>query len=243
MARALYFYLPLEIRLLEEIVDSHLEAFGEELKDLFSDEELEVFQRQLDEMAPFSISPRSSELSFDHFDTEPSEEKRKLFEDSRSSLVLENLPFLETNPFQVSSIRSFLNRVREVLIDEEGLGELHSKDEFLKKVSGLRGVEDLLPESQPIQAPLRQNITIPVEPIDFLIRDVYLEVDRILRGNLLEKTLIGLRDEKDSLKDLFFIVRESRLSSDELFSRSGLSAKAFDDDLERLKFFLKKIGP
>lgn len=241
MARALYIYVPLDLRLLEGIVDAHLESFAEELKDLFSDDELETFQRQLDEMASFSISQRSTELSFDHFETSPSEGKRNLFDRAKSSLVLEPLPFLETNPFQVSSIRSFLSRLDEVLIDDEGLGELYKKEEYLQKISELRGVEALFQAELPSPKVSPKSLFIPVEPIDFLVRDVYLEVDRILFENQLERTLLKLREEKDSLKDLFFIVRENRLTPDELFRRSGLSAKSFDDDLEKLKFFLKRI--
>ena len=242
MARALYLYVPVDVRILEEIVDSHLEAFAEELKDLFSDEELETFQRQLDELASFAISPRSSELIFDHFDTDPSEKKRELFERSRTALVLENLPFLESNPIQVSSIRSFLNRLDEALIDEEGLGELYFREDYLQKITPLKGLEALLKDEESVVQKTPRLSFIPVEPIDFLVRDVYLEMDRLLRDKQLQAALIELQGEKESLKELFFIVRESRLPPDELFRRSGLSAKSFDDDLEKLKFFLRKIG-
>ncbi len=243
MARALYVYAPLDVRLLEEVVESHVESFGEEIKDLFSDDELEIFHRQLDEMAPFSVSAKPHELQFDDFEADPdNKEKRDLFGRVHSLVVLENLPFLETNVFQVSSIRAFLERLPEVLVDEEGLGDLLSKDEYLQKIASLKGIETVLKEVSPRVAPVSKPSFIPVEPIDFLIRDVYQEMERILREKLLEKVLIDLRSEKETLKDLFFIVREGQLPPDELFKRSGLSAKNFDDDLEKLKFFLKRRG-
>lgn len=241
MARSLYVYTPLDLRLLEEVVDAHVQSFGEELKDIFSDDELESFHRELEEMAPFSVCSRPHDLRFEDFDTDPNaEDKKLLFTRSKTSIVIENLPFLETNPFQVSSLRSLLGRLPEVLVDDEGLGELFTKEEYLQKLSPLKGIETYPQETATVIVAEKRKLFVPVDPIDFLIRDVYQEMERILRDGLLEKTLLHLQDEKEFMKDLFFIIRENRPSPEELFKRSGLIAKDFDDSLEKLKFFLRK---
>jgi hypothetical protein len=39
----------------------------------------------------------------------------------------------------------------------------------------------------------------------------------------------------------FFAIKDEKLDASSLLRKSGLNAKDFDDNLERLKFFLKKI--
>lgn len=242
MAQALYLYVPLDVRLVEEIIDSHSRSFEEELKDLFSEDELESFHEKLETMALYSVNLKPQEITFDDFETDLSDPaKRALFDSSRALVVLDNIPFLESNAFQVSTLRSFLDRLPEVLVDETGLGRLLSKKEYLEKIAHLRGIDTYIQTQKP---PQRQesSSSVPVEPIDFLVRDTYQQMERIVSEKLLEKTLIALRTEKDSVKDLFFLVRESRPEPTELFRRSGLKSKAFGDDLERLMIFLRSQG-
>lgn len=242
MARSLYIYSPLDPRILGELVAAHVESFEDELDEIFSEAELETLAPKLDELASFVPGPIPGEISFDDFDTDLEDStKRELFGRCRSSLTLENLPYLESHPYQVSSLRRLLQRFPEALVDDEGLGTLYEKNEYLSRIAGLKGLSVIEAVSLPRHTPEQGKSFVPVDPIDFLVRDTYQEMERILKGRLLESALIKLKDERQILKDLFFLIRESRPSPEELFRRSGLGAKDFDDDLEKLKLFLRKV--
>ena len=51
MSRAHYIYSRLGIKEMESIIKDFQEKFDETLKDTFSDEELETFEKKLDDMA------------------------------------------------------------------------------------------------------------------------------------------------------------------------------------------------
>jgi hypothetical protein len=50
-----------------------------------------------------------------------------------------------------------------------------------------------------------------------------------------------LKEQSEKLKKTFFAIKDEKLDASSLLKKSGLNAKDFDDNLERLKFFLKKI--
>ena len=70
-------------------------------------------------------------------------------------------------------------------------------------------------------------------PIDFLIRDVYKEIERIRD--------IDLEIMPEKCQMILKPMLKEKLQAEELFSKSGLNPKSFDDHLEKLKFTLKKI--
>jgi hypothetical protein len=68
-----------------------------------------------------------------------------------------------------------------------------------------------------------------------LIQDVYKEFDRLKNKNLDQNEL------SEKVQKIFLIMRNEKLDSEELFRKTGLGAKDFDDGLERLKFWLRKF--
>ena len=91
------------------------------------------------------------------------------------------------------------------------------------------------------EAPREIKTNKPVDPIDFLILDVYKEIQRLQQSGKLMLALEGLQQQSEKTKKIFFVMREERLEAGALFQKCGLGAKDFDDYLEKLKFFLKKI--
>lgn len=239
MSRSHYFYFKLSVRDLEALVSAYQVEFDALLEDCFSDEELGTFEKQIDAIAAVYVQPILSEMSFDDFyaDDKNEEAQRSFFESAKSSICLENLPYFESNPFQVTYLKSLLSRFSEVLIDRGGVNELVFKDQYLQELSKYKDIDSLIPE---YVAPKQEVKTSrPVDPIDFFIFDVYKEIDRLRSEG---KTAdINLADQSEKLKKIFFVMSAETLDSSALLRKTGLNAKEFDDTLERLKFFLKKI--
>lgn len=221
---------------------AHQKSFDEELSDLFTDEELGHFERSLEEMASLVPQEIFPELSYDDFEEAPSgnEERRDFFERCQSCLCLENMPFLETNRFQVSYLKELIKRLGPALVDQEQFGTLLWREEFEEELHRHRSIDDLVPPVTEVYRP--KESSAPVDPIDFLIRDVYREFERLHSQGKLVQALTGLQEESEKLKKLFFLLREEKLEGSLLYQRSGLNPKDFDDTLEKLKFYLRRFS-
>ena len=239
MSRSHYFYFKLSVKDLEPLVSAYQVEFDALLEDCFSDEELIQYEKMIDAIAAVYVQPILSEMSFDDFyaDEKNEEVQRSFFESARSSICLENLPYFESNPFQVTYLQSLLSRFPEVLIDSGGVHELVFRDQYLLELSKHKDIDSLISE---YVAPKQEVKTSrPVDPIDFFIFDVYKELDRLkAEGKTAD---IRLDDQSEKLKKIFFVMSAEKLDSSALLRKTGLGAKEFDDTLERLKFFLKKI--
>jgi hypothetical protein len=226
---------------LQRLVISHQEEFDLLLGDNFSDEELIGFEAAIDEIGAVYAQPLLSELSFDDFYPQPGREfdQKNFFSSCNSVLIIENLPFLETNPFQITYLIDLLEKFDQVLIDRGGVTELLLKPEFLRDLYKFKSLESLLEKKVPVVQ--KNKLRVPVEPIDFLVRDVYLEIDRLLAN-------LGESDFQDSLllqsspvQKLFKIMQKEKLNPEDIYLLSGLIPKDFSDHLEKLKLFLKKL--
>lgn len=238
MSRTLYFYLPHPVDVLKDLVEAHQQRFEQTLKDTFDDDELAGFESLLDSIAAISVDPIISEMSFEDFYADPHQEtaQRDFFSHCLSCISLENLPFLESHAFQVSYLQELLALFDEVLIDRGGVSELCFKKTYLEELSGLRSLEHFLGPKIPARKETKKFQ--PVDPIDFLVLDVYKELER-LRSKSLLPTWQNVPDEK--AKKLFYVMEKEFLDPASLYSKSGLSAKDFDDYLEKLKFWLRSI--
>jgi len=217
-----------------------MEAFKEEfdhlLNDSFTEFELEHFEKQIDSIAAVYVQPVLEELSFDDFYADPvfENDQRMFFERCKSTIVLENLPYLESNSFQVSYLKMLLTKFDDVLIDRGGVSELCFKDQFLKDLSGFKTIDSLL---KPIEKVVEvKTPSKPVDPIDFLIMDVYRELNR-LKGAPVNPE--GLPPK--IIKIFAVMEAEPKLGADALLRKTSLNPKDLDDGLERLKFWLRKL--
>lgn len=240
MSLSLTFYFPFSPNDLETIIESFRKEFDELLKDSFADSELEVFEAKLDALGAVYVQPVMDELSFHDFypDPEKSDEQESFFKKAKSSLCIENLPYLETNPFQVSYLRMLAGKFSNFLVDRGGVHELLFKEDFLKLLESLKSMDKLL-LSPPVEETKRSGKNFyPVDPLDFIFVDVIKEFEKLRSsGKEIDASTLGEAPKK---------ILNALLKSDfdhpiELFKASGLGAKAFDDGLERLKFFLRSL--
>jgi len=236
MASTHYFYLPIKLNDLNALVKAHQEKFDLFLGDTFEDHELEKFEKLIDSLCAVYVQPVLSELSFEDFycDIENETKQRFFFEACKSVIVLENMPYLETNPFQVSYLLQLLSLVDEVLIDQGGLAELVFKENYLGKLRKYKNLDSLVPSYGELRADIKTSL--PIDPIDFLIIDVYKEIKRLQKSNL-----IPSEGPSQKSHQIFKVMISGEYDAQTLFRKSGLMAKDFDDNLERLKFWLRKI--
>lgn len=238
MSKQMSFYFPLRVSELDALVSAFQKEFDELIKDSFSDDELEHVEKKLDALAAVYVTPVMSEISFDDFEAD--ESLRVFFTTCKSVLLLENVPYLESNPFQVSWLQMFLKRFSDFLVDQGGLSELVTREKFLDTLSSFKNMDGLIPVEKPVVPPPRHGTTAPVLPIDFLILDVYRELERLRSESKIPLALEKVA-EMDKPRRLFTIMKEGKLDADSLLRLSGLHPKDFDDNLEKLKFFLKKV--
>ncbi len=238
MSQSQYFYTQLTVTDLEKLVHHFQEEFETLLKDIFSDDELATHERSIDTIAAVFVQPILSELSFDDFypDKDLEQEQRTFFESCKSSICLENLPYFQSNPFQVSYLIQLLSKLGEVLIDLGGVSELVFKEKYLLNIKKYKTIDHLLGVNAET-TPSSNKPFIPVHQIDFFVIDVYKEIERLRREGKLET--IEMPSEKRM--KLLNLMKAQKLHPEELMRKSGLGAKEFDDNMESLKFFLKKI--
>lgn len=234
MSRSLTFYFLLNVSNLEKVVENFQKEFNATLEDTFSDDELTQFEKEIDSIAAVYTQPIFSELSFDDFYAGNDEEKKKFFfETCQSSILLENLPYLESNPFQVSYLQELLKKFDNVLVDRGGTNDLMFKEEYLSTIAKFKTIDSLIHQYVPKKKEIKTFK--PVDPIDFLVLDVYKEVERLSGKE------ISTEELPQKLGKLFFVMRNEQLDPASLYVKSGLNAKDFDDGLEKLKFFLRKL--
>lgn len=231
MARALYLYSPTAPLDLELRVEEFKERFQTQLGDLFADDELSRHERLLDDLATLDVQPRLSELTLDDFASAEAAraELEPFFDRCQSVICLENLPFLENNPFQVSYLQGLLAHVGPVLVDQGGLTELTDSDEFLRAIARLRTMEELVVAVPSAAASRVAEPTLA----DLMLSDVYRELDR-LEGQ------VALASMSERQQQIFGHLRSARPTATELLKLSRLNPKDFGDALEGLKFFLKR---
>lgn len=235
MAKNITIYLPLPLKDLEALIEGFKEDFDGFLDESFTSDELTAFEKLIDELAALYVQPILHELTFDDFYADPSreDEQRSFFGSCRSSLLLENLPFLETNPFQVTYLRMLLDLFPEALVDQGGVSELTDKQSFLESLKKYKSI-DLYQAPAVEKKPIEVRTTKPVDPIDFLILDVYKEFDR-LDGKDLDASDLSLK-----VRRIYQVMKDQKMDSTQLLKAIGLNPKDFDDGLERLKFWLRK---
>jgi hypothetical protein len=241
MFEAHSYYLLYPLNELERLVETHRLDFEELIKDTFSDTELERYEGMLDSIAAVTPQPLISELTFeDFYVTEGHELKqRSFFEECRSSICIENLPDFHSNPFQVTYLIELLRNFEEVLIDKGGVHEIQFKKEYIEELKRHKNIFSLIPEE--IKKPVEVSTSAPIDPIDFLILDVYKEIDRLRDAKRLPEVIQGISLLSDKAQKAFKAMVDDKFDASLLLRKSGLNAKDFDDNLERLKFYLKKI--
>lgn len=241
MSHANYFYLLTPLSELERIVEAHKIDFEELLNDTFSETELTTFEKLLDSISAIFVQPIISELTFDEFYAKENEalKQRCFFEECCSSICVENIADFHTNPFQVTYLIELLRNFDEVLIDTSGVNELLFKKDYVDNLKRYKNIFSLL--TQPDTKPIEIKTNKPIDPIDFLILDVYKELERITGIDKNNTLYAQMETQSEKMKKTFFAMANEKLDASMLLKKSGLNAKDFDDNLERLKFALKKI--
>jgi hypothetical protein len=196
----------------------------------------------LDSIAAIFVQPIFSELTFDDFYAHENlaEKQKTFFQSCQSSICLENLPDLHSHPFQVTYLVELLRNFDEVLIDTGGVNELCFKNAYLEQLRKNKNIFSLVPNINP--KPTAVKTLSPIDPIDFLIQDVYKELDLTRNSGRLKHLGDALEDAPEKVTKLYLAIKDETYDATTMLKASGLNAKDFDDNLEKLKFLLRKIN-
>jgi hypothetical protein len=237
MARTHYFYTQLPDYELENLITIYQKEFDEQLNDNFSEAELKGYEKKLEAMAAVEVSEKLADLGFDDFffEAQDENEMRQFFDASQSVICLENLPFFETNCFQVSFLRGLLAKIDHVLIDQGGVEPICYKDSYLDYLLPFLGLESLIKREETPQ------VIGPVDTVDYLAIDVYQEIHRLKAKGLLEQIESELNSRSERQFKIFSVMKNYELEPFEIRKRAGLIPKDFGDGLESLKFYLKRL--
>ncbi len=241
MSRDHTFYFPVEHKALEKIVTEFQERFDEFLLDNFSDDELSENERFTDAIGVFFVQPILSELSFDDFYADPIEHsaQRIFFKSCTSSISVENLPYFESNPFQVTYLLDFLNSVGEVLIDRGGIETLQFKQVYIEHLKKFKNLDSLLKVEPIIKMP---KTNLPVHPMDFLVKDTYTELNQLNALGKIPNVIEEMKSLPPGMKKVMDVLLTGNFDAETLLIKSTLGPKEFGDQLERLKFFLRRMN-
>lgn len=237
MFHSLCFYSKRSVQELEAILVQHQDDFSLLLEDTFSELELEQFENLLEDLSSPVVQTLSSELQFDDFEVLENEEKeqRRLFLEVKGALLLENVANLHFNPFQVSYIKEILRSLDDVLVDRGGFYPLLSKKAFLDSLKGYKTIFSLLKEEEKI---IPQPILDFHNPIDMIISDIYKDLARLEDKGLTFET----SDWPEKVRLLYLSLKKNKQNAQTLLGETKLSPKDFGDNLEKLKFMLRKMN-
>lgn len=240
MSKSLYIHTPYNIPFLEELFQVHQKQFEEWLNDSFTDEELDFFQEKIDTIAHVLIDLKVDSIGFEDYESISGDRELKndLFNRLNTTISLNDMPFLESNPFQVSYLFLLVNKLENILIDPGSLNDLLSKDEYLKKLDTFKKAEDLLINFSPtVQAPKKTHSRV-FDPIDYLITEIYNELKRL---EVAGKLPIIATDLPEKAQKLLAVMQTDYFNASDLLRLTSLHPKDFDDHLEKLKFYLRKV--
>ncbi len=242
MSFTYYFYTAHRLEELKQIVSTIQEDFEALIKDHEDDLYVREHERELAALANPIAQPILIDMSFDDFYVKEGEFElmRGLFDQSKSCLCLEEIPYLASNPFQVTWLQMLLPKLGAGLVDTGGVNVVKTLQNFeveVKRYKSLLHMLGVKTEAIVVKStPFR-----PVEPLDFTLRDVYLEFERIKRSNGFARVEEALETSSEKMKKLYSVTKDAQDSTSIILRKSGLHPKDFGDFLESLKFFLKRF--
>ena len=194
----------------------------------------------IDSIALVLIDLKVEEINFEDYDSISGDSnlKKDLFKKVKTTISFNEMPFLESNPFQVSYLLLLLERLEGILIDPGTLSDLQLKEEFFIKLSHLKKAQDFLADFSPSVPISKKASPRTFDPIEYLITEIYNELKRLeVSGKL---PLLG-EDLPDKTKKLLSVMQTDYFTSEDLLKITSLHPKDFDDHLEKLKFYLRKV--
>lgn len=197
-------------------------------------------EKKLDELASVIVSPKLPEIEFDCFEFEEKNrvQYETLFNKTKTTFAIENLPYLEVNPFQVSWLKLFFKNLGECLIDVGGMELLEDRLTFLERLENYKDLslfkeEHLHFDRKPL--PVRFEKT----PLDFVIDKLNLEIIRLKNSNLEKEFAQTLTHE--SLRNLYNVYLTNSGINSLWPLRNKMDPKKFGDLTEKLYFLVKNF--
>lgn len=228
MYKSLIFYSKRPLKELRVLVEAHQEEFDLILEEEFSESELTLFEKEIDEIALIEFSPILVDLSFDDFFVKESDELkfREFFSKCQSMVTLDHLPYLDSNSFQVAYIKNLLWSLGDVLVDRGGSHDLMSSVDFLELLKKYKSLDKIKKIAPAAKAPVLND------PLEKLLLEIY--------GLIHQGKEVQVTDTSEKVSRIYHLVKSKDMDSQTLYKESGLNLKDYGDSMERLRILLKK---
>lgn len=248
MSDTLYFYIDIELPELEALLKSHsewMDDFLHDLYDRFEDDEsgrqeLQRLDRMADELGLMEAHPIHQDIKAEDFEFESSEDQMSFFKRCKNSIFFQNLPDLNLNPLQVSSLSHLLEKVSQTLVDDgspESL--LISGESFHKKLAqDFTPIEELSAFKKPTSKKTQLHV-VTDDPLSLRLRSLE-KVFKEKEDEDIEKVLSPLIQESKNLEKIYQCLVAGFFNSQDLIRKTKMNPKALSDGVERLSNFLKR---
>lgn len=248
MSDALYFYTNMELPELEAILTGHSEWVDDFLHDLYDRvddddsgrELLQRLDRMADELGLMEAHPIHQDIKVEDFEFEFPEKQVAFFKTCQNCVFFQNLPDLNLNPLQVSSLSHLLENLPQVLVDDGSPeSQLISGESFQKKLmEEFTPVERLESFNTPVKKESRLHV-LTDDPLSLRLRSLE-QAFRQKENEEVEKILAPLIQESKDLKKIYQYLSLGVFQSQDLIRKTKMNPKALSDGVERLSNFLRE---
>lgn len=248
MRDTLYFYTDMNLREVEALLEGHSEWVDDFLHDLYDRvedddsgrEKLRRLDQMADELGLMEAHPIHQDIRVEDFEFEFPEDQINFFKKSKNSVFFQNLPDLNLNPLQVSSLCQLLAKLPQTLVDDgspESL--LISGESFYKKLhEEFTPIEEMSAFKKPAAKKSRLHV-LTDDPLSLRLRSLE-KTFKEKRTEEIEERLTPLIQESKNLEKIYQCLALGVFNSQDLIRKTKMNPKALSDGVERLSNFLKK---
>lgn len=248
MSETLYFYTNLELSELEALLDGHSEWVDDFLHDLYDRvedddsgrEQLQRLDQMADELGLVEAHPIHQDIKAEDFEFESPGDQIEFFKNCRNSVFFQNLPDLNLNSLQVSSLHHLLAKLPRTLVDDGSPESLLVSGESFDK--SLKEEFTLIEQDNAFKAPPQKSNHLHVLTDDPLsLRLKYIEkIFQNKNAQELKEMVTPLIDESQDLEKIYQYLALGVFSSQDLIRKTKMNPKVLSDGVEKLSNFLKE---
>lgn len=248
MRETLYFYTDMDLPKVEALLEGHSEWVDDFLHDLYDGiedddlgrEKLLRLDQMADELGLMEAHPIHQDIRSEDFEFESPEVQILLLKKCQNCVFFQNLPDLNLNPLQVSSLRQLLSKLPDTLVDDgspESL--LISGQSFHKKLG-----EEFTPieKTSEYKRPEIKKTSFHVltdDPLSLRLKSLEKKFQE-QKPEEIEEVLGPLIRESKNLDKIYQCLVGGVFNSQDLIRKTKMNPKNLSDGVERLSNFLKR---
>jgi|GEM_PF-4209840 len=248
MSDTLYFYTEMEILELEALLKGHSEWVDDFLHDLYDGiedddlgrDKLRRLDQMADELGLMEAHPIHQDIRSEDFEFESPEDQIQFFKNCHHSVFFQNLPDLNLNSLQVSSLHQLLEKLGRTLVDDGGPESLLVSGESFKKY--LNEEFKALEVKNEFQKKKQKKASVQIltdDPLSLRLNSLK-KIFQQKKVEEIEKIASLLLQESEEIDNIFRVLAAGGFNSQDLIAKTKMNPKTLSDGVEKLSNFLRK---